>query len=84
MTYLDGLFKLQANTSKISTKKFRFTDDESNLWEIDTKVKVPIFYELEEFDTHHFIRRWTIVLLAPDPKFLGISEESQTATEGFV
>ena len=83
MTYLDNLFKLQSNTSKIQTKSFRFTDDEDNLWEIEAKIKIPISYELEEHDTHHFIRRWTVVLMAPDPKFLSTSEITQTGSEGF-
>lgn len=84
MTYLDSLFRLQPNTAVIQTKVFAFTDDEGTAWNIDAKIKIPLKYELEEYDGLHFIRKWTVVLLAPNPKFLSPTEWSQTGEEWFV
>jgi len=81
MTYLDNLFRLQANTAVIQTKIFSYTDDEGVEWNINAKIKIPLKYDLQEFDGIHFIRKWTVVLLAPDPKFLSPSELSQTGEE---
>lgn len=84
MNYLDTLFKLQANTAVLETKKFKYTDDYGVDWEADVKIKIPLKYEPQEFDSHHFIRKFTVVLLAPDPKFFSPVETSQTAEEWFV
>lgn len=84
MNYLDSLFSLQWNTWILQTKPFQFTDDFWNNWVGEVKVKVPIKYWLEQFDTHHFISKWTVVLLAPDPKLFAPFESSQSGEEWFV
>lgn len=84
MTYLDNLFKLQSNTGVLQTKIFSYDDDEGNTWNANVKIKTPLKYELEEFDSNHFIRKFIVVLLAPNPKFLSPSEFSQTGEEWFI
>jgi len=83
MNYLDNLFRLQWNTATLITKVFKFTDDEWNDWEANVSIKNPIKYEPFETDTWHFLRRFTVVLISPDPLLLSSTEFSQTGREWF-
>lgn len=68
-TYLDRLFALQTNPSKLELQEFKFTDDELNTWVAWAKIKKPIEYTLYDDDSYHFVRKFRVVLYCPDPNF---------------
>lgn len=78
MDFLDNLFALQ--TYLWTTEKYIFSvvDEQNRIWNLETKIKNPIEYELFEEDyIEGSDRKFRVVLFGDDPRFFGEEEYTQ-------
>jgi len=75
MQFLDRLFSLQDDTSKVEFKNFVLTDDNNQKWITKSKVRSPVFYQNEDNDFYSPLRSFNVNLYCEDPRLYSYEEK---------